>query len=163
VQARARGKTATVGENDGADRVTAIRHRESDNTTIEQFTYTRDDAGNPRTATFENGDVVTWTYDDVYRLSREQRDGADSYDITYTYPCKCQPRFRRKRRSRMGVGVGMWPSSHLRSFDSGPIPHPKLGIGQKQTRRQPQPTAFSRSRSRRNPSYRAWASFAGSC
>ena len=32
-----------------------------------------------------NGDRVTWTYDSLNRLAREQRDGANAYDITYTY------------------------------------------------------------------------------
>ena len=32
-----------------------------------------------------NGELVTWTYDSVYRLTQEQRNGANAYDIGYTY------------------------------------------------------------------------------
>jgi hypothetical protein len=31
-----------------------------------------------------NGDRVTWSYDSLYRLTREQRSGANAYDMTYT-------------------------------------------------------------------------------
>jgi len=32
-----------------------------------------------------NGDVLTWTYDALNRLTREQRSGTNAYDLTYTY------------------------------------------------------------------------------
>ena len=44
-----------------------------------------DNAGN-RTAVQEaNGDRVTWSYDEAYQLTREQRSGANAYDVTYSY------------------------------------------------------------------------------
>ena len=49
------------------------------------FLYSLDDAGN-RTAVEEaSGDLVTYSYDDAYQLTREQRSGANAYDITFTY------------------------------------------------------------------------------
>ena len=39
-----------------------------------------------RTSVVEtNGDRVTWTYDDTYQLTREQRSGANAYDTKFTY------------------------------------------------------------------------------
>ena len=31
------------------------------------------------------GDRTTWSYDVLYQLRREQRTGANGYDVTYTY------------------------------------------------------------------------------
>ena len=41
--------------------------------------------GNRTACELDGGVRVTWTYDDAYRLTRERRDGANSYDVTYTY------------------------------------------------------------------------------
>ena len=41
--------------------------------------------GNRTGVTESNGDRVTWSYDKTYQLTREQRDGANSYDVTHTY------------------------------------------------------------------------------
>jgi RHS repeat-associated protein len=49
------------------------------------FTYSYDNVGN-RTAVAEaSGDLVTWSYDESYHLTREQRDGDNAYDTTFTY------------------------------------------------------------------------------
>mgnify|MGYP000905666568 FL=1 len=50
----------------------------------QSFAYSYDNAG-IRTGVVEgSGDRVTWSYDNSYRLTREQRDGSAAYDITYT-------------------------------------------------------------------------------
>ena len=78
--------TATVTyAYDAASRTTGVRNAKSDGTAIAGFVYTLDDAGNPTGMVLSNGDRVTWTYDSLNRLTREQRDGANAYDITYTY------------------------------------------------------------------------------
>ena len=41
--------------------------------------------GSPTAMTEANGDALTWTYDALSRLSREQRSGTNAYDLTYTY------------------------------------------------------------------------------
>jgi len=49
------------------------------------FTYTYDNAGN-RTAVVEaNGDRVTWSYDEIYQLTAEERSGDNGYAVVYTY------------------------------------------------------------------------------
>jgi RHS repeat-associated protein len=80
----ANGATATYSYDAGA-RTTGVRNAKSEGTAIAGFTYTLDDAGNPTGMVLANGDRVTWTYDSLNRLTREQRDGANAYDTTYTY------------------------------------------------------------------------------
>jgi len=78
--------TATVTYSyDAAARTTGVRNAKSDGTAIAGFVYTLDGVGNPTGMVLSNGDRVTWTYDSLDRLTREQRDGANAYDITYTY------------------------------------------------------------------------------
>ena len=70
---------------DAAGRLTLLRNTKSDGTTVSSFEYANDSVGN-RTGVLEgNGDRVTWSYDALYQLTRERRDGASSYDITYSY------------------------------------------------------------------------------
>lgn len=66
-------------------RVTRTTHKNSNDAVISSFAYTYDNVGNRRTVTEDNGDVVTWTYDNANQLTREQRGGDDSYDMNYTY------------------------------------------------------------------------------
>ena len=47
--------------------------------------YTYDAVGNRSRVVEADGNRVTWSYDSLYQLKREQRSGANSYDITYTY------------------------------------------------------------------------------
>ena len=78
--------TATVTYSyDAASRTTGVRNAKADGTAIAGFVYTLDGVGNPAGMVLSNGDRVTWSYDSLYRLTREQRSGANAYDITYTY------------------------------------------------------------------------------
>jgi YD repeat-containing protein len=44
-----------------------------------------DAVGNPSSVTEGNGDRVSYSYDALNQLTREQRSGDNAYDITYTY------------------------------------------------------------------------------
>jgi len=65
--------------------VTAVRNRKSDNSIISIFTCSYDEAGNRTQVEEANGDLVTWSYDDGYQLTRERSSGANAYDLTYSY------------------------------------------------------------------------------
>jgi len=70
---------------DDASQVTLIRHSKSDDTQVAKYEYSYNDAG-VRTSVLEgNSDRVTWSYDNAWRLTREQRSGDNAYDITYSY------------------------------------------------------------------------------
>ncbi len=62
-----------------------MRNLKSDISVLSIFTYTYDAAGNRTGVEEADGDLVTWSYDGARQLTREQRSGDDSYDITYTY------------------------------------------------------------------------------
>jgi YD repeat-containing protein len=70
---------------DAAGRLTALRNLKSDASVISIFTYSYDSVGNRSGAAEANGDIVTWSYDETYQLTREQRSGANAYDVTYSY------------------------------------------------------------------------------
>ena len=70
---------------DAASRLTALRNLKADRSVLSIFTYTYDAVGNRTQVEEANGEIVTWSYDEIYQLTREQRSGANSYDITYTY------------------------------------------------------------------------------
>ena len=70
---------------DDAGRLTVLANLKSDNTTISSFLYSLDNVGNRTGVQEAGGDLVTWSYDNAYQLTREQRSGANAYDITYTY------------------------------------------------------------------------------
>jgi RHS repeat-associated protein len=70
---------------DAAGRLTALRNLKSDLSVISIFTYSYDPLGNRTSVAEANGDRVTWSYDGIYQLTREQRSGANAYDATYTY------------------------------------------------------------------------------
>lgn len=57
----------------------------SDNATLSSFLYSFDNVGNRVGVTEANGDIITWSYDGAYQLIREQRSGANAYDISYSY------------------------------------------------------------------------------
>jgi YD repeat-containing protein len=70
---------------DAAGRISAVRNLKSDRSVLSIFTYSYDNAGN-RTAVGEaNGDLVTWSYDEIYQLTREQRSGTNFYDASHSY------------------------------------------------------------------------------
>jgi len=78
---------ASIAESDydTGGRLTAVRNLKSDRSVISIFTYSYDNGGN-RTAVAEaSGDLVTWSCDNTYQLTREQRSGANAYDVTFTY------------------------------------------------------------------------------
>jgi YD repeat-containing protein len=78
---------ASVAETDydAAGRIAAVRNLKSDRSVLSIFTYTYDNASN-RTAVAEaSGDLVTWSYDEIYQLTREQRSGTNLYDASYSY------------------------------------------------------------------------------
>ena len=70
---------------DAAGRTTALRNLKSDRSVISILTYSYDDAGTRTGVQEANGDRATWSYDNSYQLTREQRSGANAYDVTYTY------------------------------------------------------------------------------
>ncbi len=68
--------------------MTAITHKKSDNSTFLSISYEQDKLGNPTMATENNGDVTDYTYDDLYRLTRETKEDSGEqtlYDYSYTY------------------------------------------------------------------------------
>jgi RHS repeat-associated protein len=70
---------------DDADRLLRLANVRADNTTISSFAYQYDPAGN-RTRVIENsGAVVTWTYDNLYQLTQEQRSVNTAYVVTHIY------------------------------------------------------------------------------
>jgi len=58
---------------DDAGRLTLLANLKSDNTTLSSFLYSLDNVGNRAGVQEANGDVVTWSYDNTYQLTREQR------------------------------------------------------------------------------------------
>ncbi len=70
---------------DAASRTTGVRNAKADGTVIAGYVYTRDAVGNPTGVSLSDGNLVSFCYDDAYRLTREQRSGAAAYDITYSY------------------------------------------------------------------------------
>jgi RHS repeat-associated protein len=70
---------------DDADQVLRLANIKADATTISSFAYKYDSAGNRTRVAEANGDRVTWTYDNLYQLTREQRSGANAYTITHSY------------------------------------------------------------------------------
>ena len=70
---------------DNADRLLRVANLTSTNTTLSSFSYALDAAGNRKRVVEVTGNRVTWTYDNTYQLTNEQRSGSNSYNITYTY------------------------------------------------------------------------------
>jgi len=78
---------ASVAEHDydTGGRLTAVRNLKSDRSVISVFTYSYDSIGNRTGVQEANGDLVTWSYDETYQLTREQRSGDNAYDTTFSY------------------------------------------------------------------------------
>ena len=78
-----------------AGRLTRLANVKSVGTMISSFDYSHDDVGNRTGVVESNGDRVTWSYDNTYQLTREQRSGSGygsssagvcgSYDVSHTY------------------------------------------------------------------------------
>jgi RHS repeat-associated protein len=65
--------------------LTELRNVQADGTVLSSFAYTCDNVGNRTQVVEANEDVVSWSYDPTYQLTREWRSGANSYNVTYTY------------------------------------------------------------------------------
>ena len=61
---------------DAGGRLTLLRNTKSDGATISSFEYGNDSVGNRTGVVEASGDRVTWSYDALYQLTRERRDGA---------------------------------------------------------------------------------------
>jgi RHS repeat-associated protein len=70
---------------DSADRLVRLANITSTGTTITSFRDTWDGAGNRLHRVEADGTRVTWSYDVTNQLTRERRNGANSYDTTYSY------------------------------------------------------------------------------
>lgn len=71
------GARSTYAYDDGG-RVTGLSNKKSDGTVISSFAYAYDSAGNRTGVTEASGDLVTWSYDVTYKLTRERRNGANA-------------------------------------------------------------------------------------
>jgi RHS repeat-associated protein len=70
---------------DCGDQLRQLHTYDSGGLTINQFTYTYDQAGNRRQVDEHSGAVTTWTYDRSYQLVHEHRSGSPNFNVTYTY------------------------------------------------------------------------------
>jgi RHS repeat-associated protein len=70
---------------DNGDRLTGLKNETNAGVLISRYTYTYDKVSNRLTADEGGGNLVTWTYDTTYRLTRERRTGSNTIDTTYTY------------------------------------------------------------------------------
>src|SRR5205085_264286 len=57
----------------------------STGTTLSSFAYLYDAVGNRTRVVEASGDLVIWSYDNLYQLTNERRSGTHAYNITYTY------------------------------------------------------------------------------
>ncbi len=87
---------------DAASRTTGVQNAKADGTVIAGYVYTRDAVGNPTGVSLSDGNLVSFCYDDAYRLTREQRSGAAAYDITYSYDSTGN------RQTKLAGGVEGW-------------------------------------------------------
>lgn len=79
---------------DAADRMLRLANLTSTGTTITSFRDTWDAANNRVARVEQDGTFVTWSYDANYQLTRERRNGANSYDTTYAYDPAGNRRFK---------------------------------------------------------------------
>jgi len=77
------GKRVTYTFDDAGHRITGVHHHTSGAQLLQSLLYSY--GSGQVVVTESNGDVVTWTYDDALRLTREQRSGTNAYDVTYAY------------------------------------------------------------------------------
>jgi YD repeat-containing protein len=69
---------------DAAGRISNILNVACD-ATVSDLAYAYDHTGHRTLQVEGDGTRTTWTFDDVYQLTREQRNGDDGFDISYTY------------------------------------------------------------------------------
>jgi Rhs family protein len=67
------------------NQLTGLVTTKSDSTVIDSYVYTLDTNGMREDVTELDGSVVTYEYDDNYRLTRETRTGTNPYDNKYQY------------------------------------------------------------------------------
>ncbi len=67
------------------NQLTDLATTKSDSTVIDSYVYTLDPNGMREDVTELDGSVVTYEYDDNYRLTRETRTGTNPYDNKYQY------------------------------------------------------------------------------
>ena len=77
--------TRTSYSYDNASRLLRVANLSSTSTTLSSFSYALDAVGNRKRVVESSGNRVTWTYDNTYQLTNEQRSGSNCYNITYTY------------------------------------------------------------------------------
>jgi YD repeat-containing protein len=65
--------------------VTEVRNLKSDRAVLSQSIYSYDAVGNPIGVVEASGDLVSWSYDEVYQLTFEERVGTGSYGLDYSY------------------------------------------------------------------------------
>jgi RHS repeat-associated protein len=70
---------------DDADRLIRLANLTSIGTTITSYHGTWDAANNRVARVEQDGTLVTWSYDNTFQLTRERRNGVNSYDTTYAY------------------------------------------------------------------------------
>jgi RHS repeat-associated protein len=73
---------------DSRDRLLSISHQLGTAAPFESFQYALGPSGNRLSVLEANGSTTSWTYDDVYRLTREtvtQANSTVSSDVSYTY------------------------------------------------------------------------------
>ena len=70
---------------DADQRLIRLANLKSDGTTFSSFVDRWDGANNRLGRVESSGNILTWSYDNTYQLTREQRSGANSYDISYLY------------------------------------------------------------------------------
>jgi YD repeat-containing protein len=69
----------------GALTVVNSFHRSNPLGVFSEETYTLDKSGRTTRVDRADGDIISYTYDREYKLTREQRNGSSSYDNTYMY------------------------------------------------------------------------------
>lgn len=77
---------------DDADRLVRLANLTSTGATITSYRDAWDPANNRLARVEQDGTLVTWSYDATYQLTRERRNGANSYDTTYA----CDPAGNRR-------------------------------------------------------------------
>ena len=68
---------------DNGDRLIRLANLTSTGTTITSYRDTWDPGNNRLARVEQDGTLVTWSCDAIYQLTRERRNGANSFDTTY--------------------------------------------------------------------------------
>lgn len=84
---------------DAANQLLKVANIRSDASTISAFTYKYDPMGNRTRVVEADGSRVTWSYDNIYQLTREWRTGTTPFAATYSYDATGN------RRTKLESGV----------------------------------------------------------